>query len=124
MTIKKKTTTYKCEYCKSEYTRLIDAKNCEERCSDKKHKEEIEKVLKTHHKDDTRYKKHCVDCGERLLEWEYVITPVETYPGECIYRDKKRQKDFDGLRCLECAKKIKKFLYDALIKYKKENDYV
>jgi len=112
--IEKKKLTYQCEYCKEEYVRLIDAKNCEEECCAKKHQKDIDQVLKKNYKNDTRYKRHCVDCGRLLMEYEYICTSVESYPGDVIFSDKEKQTDFGGLRCKKCHRFIEDLLYEVL----------
>ena len=121
MTVKK--TIYECSYCYQAYSTLKAAKSCEKECL-KREKQKVEAAKEaemqssfpTYHEKDTRYKKHCVDCGKLLIEYEYVCTPVESYPGDCIYSDKSREENFGGLRCRKCTNKIKDILYEALAK--------
>ena len=67
------------------------------------------KAIPTAHPKDTRYVKHCVDCGLKVAEWERGWDPPDApYVGKRIFHE--GDTDFGGRRCDPCRKKIKVFL--------------
>ena len=67
------------------------------------------------HLNDTRYKKHCVDCGILVREYGEDYDGIRCCIGDIINERLHRQV-FGGFRCEECYKKledwIKEYYYE------------
>lgn len=106
---------YECEYCGNQYKTLPQVEACERKCISFQKEKEIDKILPKYHKDDTRYLYHCVDCGTRLIEYEYSFDGINVEYGKVIF-ETERAKAFQGLRCIDCHRKLRDVLVDALTK--------
>lgn len=93
-----------------------------------KQKKEIEKLapifrkyFKTYYKgkEYESYVHFCVDCGKKLLEYDYYYDGHRNERGDCIYRDPEFKTLFDGSRCGKCHEKIIK-LFEKMMQFHME----
>lgn len=111
---------YSCDYCEDLFDKSFECKEHEIEC--KKHhiisiKENI--IPRNWNNDknwDSQYEKHCVLCGKKLIEYDYIIDPVRCYPGKIIFEDKNYTKMFGSLVCDKCNKKHKTRISNELHK--------
>jgi hypothetical protein len=60
------------------------------------------KIFPQFHPNNTKYKKHCVDCGRKLLEWNDDGGDMHrNEPGTLKFKET-YFKTLDGLRCPVC----------------------
>lgn len=74
-------------------------------------------MIKTYHATDTKYKRHCVDCGKLLVEYEAVHSCHRNERGGAV----EREKHFvllEGRRCKGCHDSIVRHIEKY---YEKEN---
>jgi hypothetical protein len=69
------------------------------------------------HPNDTRYKLHCVKCGDQLYEFERMLNSDRSGRGRMIF-DKDREEIFGGTYCKSCAFKLKELLTEFLRKHR------
>lgn len=77
---------------------------------------EWEEVFLSWHKDDDRYKKHCVDCGKLLYRYEACWDGHRNERGDLIEQHD-AVRILDGLRCLDCAAIFKEALLKAYVEF-------
>lgn len=79
-----------------------------------------EEVFPSRHKNDTRYKKHCVDCGKLLYRYELCWDGHRNERGEIVEKYD-WVKTLGGLRCPECNIIFEKILLKSYINFKTTN---
>jgi len=111
-------TIYVCEYCGNEYKTIEQVRSCEEKClnfqKEKEKEKEKDKILKKYHENDTRYIYHCVDCGTKLIEYEYCFDGIDVERGIVIF-ETERARAFGGLRCIDCNRELRDFVCSCLV---------
>jgi len=105
-----------CSICRLEYSEHKDVIRCEAVCSNKQEDEKYiaQKLMifPETHKNDDRYKKHCVECGQILFERDRYWDGHRNEPGDVIYEDENQAMLLNGRYCSKCLQaKIKKIIY-------------
>lgn len=101
-----KVNKWSCNICGEQYDEKADAVDCQERCRKNRHAAELRKIFPTRYKTDTRFIKHCVKCGKKVLEYKYEFDGPETSRGPIIFSDESRLILLDGYYCGECHQKV------------------
>lgn len=101
-----KVNKWSCSVCGEQYDDKADAIDCQERCRKHQHAAELRKIFPTRHKNDTRYIKHCVKCGKKVLEYEREFSGPEVSRGLIIHDDNSRLILLDGYYCGCCHQKV------------------
>jgi hypothetical protein len=100
---------WQCSLCKVRYQHKTYAVECQERCSNDRDLRKFRRIFPVRYRNDTKYIKHCVKCGERVLEYKYEFDGIETSRGQIIY-EKSRHLIFDGYYCDDCQSKLMRTL--------------
>lgn len=104
-----------CSICRSEHSESKNAVDCEAEC--RKQQEEdtylTQKlvVFPEAHRSDDRYKKHCVECGRKLLEREKYYDGHRNEAGTVTFKDENQMLFLNGRYCSPCLReKIRKII--------------
>ena len=101
--------SWKCGICEEVFDTKEDAKKCEADCKEYKEIQSLvkkrQKLFPSHYEKDTRYEKHCVDCGISLLEWEREFDGHRAEMGRLIFEGE-YVETFGGKRCSKCDAKF------------------
>lgn len=115
-----------CPYCNTEYDHKKNAIKCIKKCKEKIKLETIaqrwSKLFCKYHKNNTRFRKYCVDCGILLLEWQPDSDYDSPNRGELIFEDERAKELLGGLRCDKCNIKFRLMLMEAVEYYKKHKE--
>ena len=79
--------------------------------------ETIRKYFKEEHPNDNKLKKHCVDCGNILIEYKHGWDGERLVRGNRISSSVKSFSFIGGLRCMDCDEKIYAFFGKIMEKY-------
>lgn len=80
-----------------------------------------EEIFPSRHKNDDRYRKHCVDCGKLLYRYELCWDGHRNERGEIVEKYD-WVKTLGGLRCPECNTIFETILLKAYINSKDKED--
>jgi hypothetical protein len=100
---------WECSKCGREHINEDNAMKCE--ATDSTKRDEI--AFPKSHPNDTRYKLHCVKCGDQLYEFERILDSNRSGRGRVI-KDKDREDIFGGTHCKPCASRLKRLLTELL----------
>jgi hypothetical protein len=98
-----------CSICRSEHSESKNAIDCEAACRGQREEEiyiaQKLMVFPETHKNDDRYKKHCVECGRKLLEREKYYDGHRNEAGAVIFKDEKQFFFLSGRYCSPCLRR-------------------
>jgi len=101
----KKETCWVCSECGESFSEQKNAIACEKKCIKKKIKSELleKRWFITSSPSDTRYIKHCVYCGKKLVECDSCYDGHRNEIGDVIFIEEGIEKVLNGRWCSDCV---------------------
>ena len=116
----KKNISFECEFCDTEYETEARAIECERNCKEIKEFNRLslsfDKLFPKRHHKDTKYLKHCVLCGKKLIEIEAVWDGHRNECGDTIFKEPNICILESGRYCHDCYIPHHKKMVEILVR--------
>jgi DNA-directed RNA polymerase subunit RPC12/RpoP len=118
-----KTKIYQCNDCGKHFEIKEDAFSCEEKHLKEREIANKQKVFPVYHEKDSKYSKHCVECGKELLRYESIWDGHRNDTGDISFTLPYKTL-MDGKYCLDCYAPLEKTITNAVLKYRKQKENI